>query len=85
LTIEQQLHRSATHKLGSDPNCPACAPTLQDKLRIVIEKLERCAEQNEQDGGEEGVKFSLLDAVAADAVAAEQRRVIKVLTRLLKD
>lgn len=28
MTLAQQLHRSATHKPGLDPDCPVCAPVV---------------------------------------------------------
>lgn len=44
MTLDQQLHESATHKPGIDKACPVCNPLI-----AVIKDLERCAKQNESD------------------------------------
>lgn len=65
MKVSEQLHNSATHKLGTDPACPVC-----NSLVGVVADLERCARQNEADA---------LSSTAAIAVAAEQRRMIRIL------
>jgi hypothetical protein len=69
MTLNQQLHNSATHKAGIDPACPVCNKRIPE----IIKDLKRCALQNEKDG---------IDSVQAKAVAAEQRRMIRILTSL---
>ncbi len=73
MTIAQQLHASRTHKPGLDPSCPVCNPLIP-----IIRDLERCAKENEKDA-ESGRGFSCPTDGQARAVAAEQRRMIKIL------
>jgi hypothetical protein len=69
MNVAQQLHASSTHKTGLDPSCPVCNPLI-----AIIRDLERCARQNEKDA-----KWSNPLDREARAVAAEQRRIIKLL------
>ena len=65
-TIAEKLHNSAFHREGFDPNCPKC---LKDEdIAGIIRHLAEAAAQNERDG-----------ALDSRAVAAEQRRMIRVL------
>ncbi len=82
MTIAEQLHKSAFHKPGLDPACPVCNPTLGQDIKGIIRDLERCAVQNEKDAkGSAG--FCPRDCAQAGAVAAEQRRVIRLLKAVL--
>jgi hypothetical protein len=77
MTIAEQLHKSATHAKGNDPNCPVCL-TLERKLKAIIADLKRCADENEADAKGSG-SWDTKNFAQATAVAAEQRRMIKVL------
>jgi len=69
MKLAEQLHRSATHKPGVDPNCPVCNPLIG-----IIADLRRHAKQNEKDSdGDSGAR----------AVAGEQRRMIGILRSCL--
>jgi hypothetical protein len=79
MTIEQQLHKSATHREGFDPNCPKC---LKDESTTgIINHLTACAVENELEAKQarafEGGR--LTSGSTAAAVAAEQRRMIGIL------
>jgi hypothetical protein len=73
MTIAQQLHASATHRPGKDPACPVC-----NKLVGIIKHLEAHARQNERDA-QAGAGWSKPLDAEARAVAAEQRRIVRLL------
>ena len=37
MTLAEQLHRSATHKPGIDPNCPVCNPWPVAKRKSITD------------------------------------------------
>jgi hypothetical protein len=63
MTLGKQLHKSATHRQGFDPNCPRCL--ADEGVDGIIDHLTQCAKQNDIDGAAE--------------VAAEQRRMLGIL------
>lgn len=77
MTIAEQLHNSATHRKPTDPACPICNPLLT-KLAGMCKDLERCAKQNEEDD-----KYCW--SGQARAVAAEQRRMLRILRTALAE
>ena len=77
MTISEQLHASATHVHGRDPAFPVC-----NKLIGIIKHLEAHARQNERDGAAGAGWSKPLDGEAR-AIAAEQRRVVRLLKGLL--
>jgi hypothetical protein len=54
---------------------PSLKSSLQQKLKEVITDLKRCAKQNEIDAWK---------SFQAEAMAAEQRRMIKILKGLIE-
>jgi len=53
------------------------------KIKAVIRRLDVCAKQNEADAAAPG-GFDSRDCLQAKAVAAEQRRMIRVLKEMLR-
>lgn len=51
MTISEQLHRSKTHKAGSDPACPTCAKPIAnwqafcDAMNHIHRELDRLEAQ----------------------------------------
>jgi hypothetical protein len=72
------LDRFKTHKSDSDPNCPVCS-----SLNGIIKHIEAHAAQNEKDGRAGAGWSKPLDSEAR-AVAAEQRRIVRLLKDLLQ-
>lgn len=44
MTVAQQLHHSATHKDGPDPNCPVCNPVTLSARLYATEQLRKLNE-----------------------------------------
>lgn len=84
MRLDEQLHQSKTHEEGLDPNCPVCAKNpMFAKLTRLVTSLERRAKQNEKDVKNHAV-FYPEESIRVDAVAGEQRRVIKVIKQIVK-
>jgi hypothetical protein len=76
MTLGKQLHQSAAHRDGFDPNCPRC---LKDEgISGIIDHLTSCAVENEIDARRTSGE-NINNRVAAAVIAAEQRRVIAIL------
>jgi hypothetical protein len=74
MKIEDQLHKSKSHRDGYDPSCGKCV--REGGIKAILLHLVKCAKQNEADASE------MADPASA-AIAAEQRRIISILRRLL--
>lgn len=72
MTIAEQLHKSAAHHAGFEPNCPKCVK--DEGIDGIIDHLTKCAVQNTLDSGS-----ATEDGRQAIAVAAEQRRMLGIL------
>jgi len=51
---------------------------MRDKIKAIIQNLERCAKQNEADANAPG-GWDSRDCAQAEAVAREQRRMLRIL------
>ncbi len=82
MKISQQLHKSATHKAGSDPNCPTCKappPTVGfpgreyevTVSRTRIEVASFSVSAKDEEGAEEKVRKQLETAGDPDKVFQE--------------
>ena len=83
MTIAEQLHGSRTHREDFDPNCPKCL--RGEGMDGIIRHLEYCATQNESDV-KAGAGWERPQGThGAQAVAAEQRRMIGILKLYRKE
>jgi hypothetical protein len=73
MKLADKIHHRGAHGTGYNPACPVCV--REGGLAGVIDHLRRCAAQNEVDATSDP---------AARFVAAEQRRVLAMLSSLAR-